>query len=381
MIKAIRNHFAFKVLIAFFLVAILSGVILAAVMNLSIGSTYNKHIGNLMTNEGLQLGGQSGGSGPSGSRGSTLYENFKAAVNESLLFSSIAAFIIAGILSVLISRQITKPLISITDASQEIAKGNYSQRVQVTTDNEDELSQLGHSFNRMAAQLEQTENMRRQLIGDISHELRTPLTAIKGSMEGLIDGVLANDETTYMHIYREADRLQRLVEDLQELSRVEGGAFRINKEAINIDKILHDALAPLINTFNKKGIQVSIHSEKNLPSVTANHDRVLQVVQNLLGNALQFTPENGIIEVNAKKVDNFVQISVKDNGTGIEADHLPHIFERFYRADRSRSRQNGGGSGIGLTIAQSLVEAHGGKIWADSKGKGHGSTFTFTLPI
>jgi len=375
MIKAIRNHFAFKVLIAFFLVAILSGVILAAVMNLSIASTYNKHIGHLMSNDGQQQGGQSG------SRGSTLYENFKAAVNESLLFSSIAAFVIAGILSILISRQITKPLISITDASQEIAKGNYNQRVQVTTDNGDELAQLGHSFNSMAAQLEQTENMRRQLIGDISHELRTPLTAIKGSMEGLIDGVLSSDETTYMHIYQEADRLQRLVEDLQELSRVEGGAFRINKEEINVDKLLHDALTPLINTFNKKGVQVSIHSEKNLPSVTANHDRIFQVIQNLLGNALQFTPENGTIEINAKKVGAFIHISVKDSGAGIEANHLPHIFERFYRADRSRSRQNGGGSGIGLTIAQSLVEAHGGKIWADSEGKGHGSTFTFTLPV
>lgn len=375
MIKAIRNRFAFKVLIAFFLVAILSGVILAAVMNLSIASTYNKHIGNLMSNEGLQQGGQSG------SRGSTLYENFKAAVNESLLFSSIAAFIIAGILSILISRQITKPLISITNASQEIAKGNYNQRVQVTADNGDELAQLGHSFNRMAAQLEQTENMRRQLIGDISHELRTPLTAIKGSMEGLIDGVLTSDETTFMHIYREADRLQRLVEDLQELSRVEGDAFKINKEDINVDKLLHDALAPLLNTFNKKGVQVSIHSEKNLPSVMVNHDRIIQVIQNLLGNALQFTPENGTIEINAKKVDAFVHISVRDNGAGIKADHLPHIFERFYRADRSRSRQNGGGSGIGLTIAQSLVEAHGGKIWADSKGEGRGSTFTFTLPI
>ena len=196
MIKAIRNHFAFKVLISFFLVAILSGVILAAVMNLSIASTYNKHIGKLMSNDGLQQGGQSG------SRGSTLYENFKSAVNESLLFSSIAAFIIAGIISILISRQITKPLISITDASQEIAKGNYNQRAQVTTENGDELAQLGHSFNRMAAQLEQTENMRRQLIGDISHELRTPLTAIKGSMEGLIDGVLTSDENTYMHIYQ-----------------------------------------------------------------------------------------------------------------------------------------------------------------------------------
>ena len=224
MIKAIRKHFAFKILIAFFLVAILSGMILAAVMNISIRSTYEKHIGKLMANDGLQQGGQSG------NKGSTLYENFKAAVNESLLFSSIAALVIAGISSVLISRQITKPLHSITRASQEIAKGNYSQRVQVNTDNSDELTQLGHSFNRMAEQLEQTENMRRRLIGDISHELRTPLTAIKGSMEGLIDGVLTSDETTYKHIYREADRLQRLVEDLQELSQVEGGAFRLNKK-------------------------------------------------------------------------------------------------------------------------------------------------------
>jgi histidine kinase len=375
MIKAIRRHFAFKILIAFFLVAILSGVILAAVMNISIGSTYEKHIGRLMANEGLQQSGQGG------SRGSTLYENFKAAVNESLLFSSIAAFVIAGISSIVISRQITKPLQSITGASQEIAKGNYSQRVQVNADNRDELAQLGHSFNRMAEQLEQTESMRRQLIGDISHELRTPLTAIKGSMEGLIDGVLTNDETTYMQIYREADRLQRLVEDLQELSRVEGSAFRLNKKKTNIDELLHDTLAPLLNTFNKKGIQVFIHSEKDLPSVMADHDRILQVLQNLLGNALQFTPEGGIIEINAKKIGANLQISVKDDGKGIEAGHLPHIFKRFYRADRSRSRQNGGGSGIGLTIAQSLVEAHGGRIWADSDGKGHGSTFTFTLPI
>ena len=375
MIKAIRRHFALKILIAFFLVAIFSGAILAVVMNISIGSTYEKHIGRLMANEGLQQGGQVG------NRGSTLYQNFKAAVNESLLFSSIAALVIAGISSVLISRQITKPLRSITKASQEIAIGNYGQRVQVNIDNEDELARLGHSFNLMAEQLEQTENMRHQLIGDISHELRTPLTAIKGSMEGLIDGVLTSDETTYQHIYREADRLQRLVEDLQELSRVEGSAFNINKEKISIDELLHDALAPLLNTFNTKGIQVSIHSEKNLPFVMADHDRILQVLQNLLGNALQFTSENGTIEINAKKMGANVLISVKDDGAGIEANHLPHIFKRFYRADRSRSRQNGGGSGIGLTIAQSLVEAHGGKIWADSKGKGYGSTFTFTLPI
>ncbi len=146
MIKAVRKHFAFKILIAFFLVAILSGVIQATIMNISIESTYEKHIGKLLANEGLQ----SGQGGQSGNRGSLLFENFKAAVNKSLLFSSIAAFVIAGISSILISRQITKPLRSITGASQEIAKGNYNQRVQLNTDNEDELAHLGHSFNRMA---------------------------------------------------------------------------------------------------------------------------------------------------------------------------------------------------------------------------------------
>ncbi|MCD6577604.1 MAG: HAMP domain-containing protein, partial [Anaerolineaceae bacterium] len=329
----------------------------------------------IMANEGLQKGGQIG------NKGGSLYENFKAAVNESLLISSIAAFMIAGISSFLISRQITKPLRSITGASQEIAKGNYSQRVQVNTEARDELAQLGHSFNLMAKQLEQTENMRRQLIGDISHELRTPLTAIKGSMEGLIDGVLTSDETTYKQIFHEADRLQRLVEDLQELSRVEGGAFKLVKKKTNVDELLHNALTPLLNTFIKKGIQVSIHSENNLPPVMADHDRILQVLQNILGNALRFTSKNGTIEINAYKMDAYVNISVKDDGEGIEAVHLPHIFERFYRADKSRSRQNGGGSGIGLTIAHSLVEAHGGRIWADSEGKGCGTTFTFTLPI
>lgn len=375
MIKAIRNHFALKILLAFIAVAIFSTFILAAVMSISIESTYDKHIGKQLTSEGQQgtLGGK---------RGSTLYENFKAAVNESLLFSVAAGLMIAGISSILISRQITKPLRSITQASREIAKGNFDQRVNVKTPNGgDELIQLGHSFNQMAEQLEQNDKMRRQLVGDISHELRTPLTAIKGSMEGLIDGVLVNDESTYNQIYQEADRLQRLVEDLQELNRVEGSAFNIEKKKLKVADLIQDAVTPLLNNFNKKGIQISIQSDKNLPLIIADHDRILQVIQNLLGNALQFTPQNGSIIIHAQKTQEFIHLSIRDNGAGIEAAHLPHIFERFYRAERSRSRQNGGGSGIGLTIAKSLVEAHGGKIWADSEGKGKGSTFTFSLPI
>lgn len=375
MMKSIRDHFTVKILLAFIAVALLSIVILAAVMNISIELNYEKHIGKQLTGEGQQ-------NLQSGNRGTTLYENFKAAVNESLLFSIAAALIIAGISGVLISRQITKPLRSITQASREIAKGNFSQRVdeKIPSDG-DEFVQLGRSFNQMAIQLAQNESMRRQLVGDISHELRTPLTAIKGSMEGLIDGVLENDKTTYLQIYQEADRLQRLVEDLQELNRVEGNAFKVDKKRIAVTDLIQDAVTPLINSFNQKGIQVSIDVEKNLPSIMADHDRILQVMQNLLGNALQFTPQNGLIRIRAQRSDAVIHISVKDNGDGIETNHLPHIFERFYRADRSRSRSNGGGSGIGLTIAKSLIEAHGGKIWVASEGKGKGSTFTFSLPI
>ncbi|MDO9546496.1 MAG: HAMP domain-containing sensor histidine kinase [Pelolinea sp.] len=374
MLKTIRKHFALKILLAFIAVAIFSTFILAAVMSISIESTYDKHIGKQLTSEGQQ-------GTPGGGRGSTLYKNFKAAVNESLLFSIAAALMIAGISSVLISRQITKPLRSITHASHEIAKGNFDQRVDVkASEGGDELIQLGYSFNQMAEQLEQNDKMRRQLVGDISHELRTPLTAIKGSMEGLIDGVLVNDESTYNQIYQEADRLQRLVEDLQELNRLEGSAFKIEKKKIKVADLIQNAFSPLSNNFNKNGIQVTIQSEKNLPSIMADHDRMVQVIQNLLGNALQFTSENGVIEIRAQKTGDYIQVSVKDDGAGIETNHLPYIFDRFYRADRSRSRQNGGGSGIGLTIAQSLVEAHGGKIWAASEGKGKGSTFTFTIP-
>jgi len=148
-----------------------------------------------------------------------------------------------------------------------------------------------------------------------------------------------------------------------------------------VDDLIQDAVNPLSTTFKKKGIQIIVKSEKNLPIIKADHDRLLQVLQNLLGNALQFTPPKGIVEIQTHKRGKFIHISVKDTGSGIQAAHLPHIFERFYRADRSRSRTNGGGSGIGLTIAKSLVEAHGGKIWAESEGLNKGSIFTFTLPI
>jgi signal transduction histidine kinase len=229
--------------------------------------------------------------------------------------------------------------------------------------------------------LEQVELMRRQLLADVSHELRTPLTAIKGSMEGLIDGVLPADHSTYQNVYREADRLQRLVEDLQELSRVESGGIELTLKPVNLRALIKNALQRMRPSFDEKKVKLESKIQEKLPRVNADEDRLLQVIINLLSNALQFTPKKGSVMVTTAKIKNNLVVSIADNGIGIKPQDVEHIFERFYRADKSRSRQEGGGSGIGLTIAQSLVRAHGGRIWVESEGEGKGSVFSFSLPI
>ena len=372
MFKAIRSHWVYKILAAFVGVVFVAGVIHAVAMNLSMADAFERHLGRMGESMQTMMGTV---------RGANLYSSFKAAVNESLFISAIAAFLIAGLVAILISRRITKPIQTLTKASHEIAQGEYSHRIPREDIQDDELGQLASSFNQMAEKLEGIEKMRRQLIGDISHELRTPLTAIKGSMEALMDGVLPSDTSTYQQIYREADRLQRLVEDLQELNRVDGSTLPLDIQPVKAADLVKSALTPLENTFAMKGVNLESRVEAKLPTLQVDADRIQQVLQNLLGNALQFTREDGHVSVSVKKADNSIVFSVKDDGLGISQEHLPHIFERFYRADKSRSRTNGGGSGIGLTIAQSLVEAHNGKIWAESEGKDKGSTFYFSIPL
>jgi histidine kinase len=271
-----------------------------------------------------------------------------------------------------------------TTASQYIADGHFDQRVQIPGDiasnDLDELAQLALSFNQMAEKLHQTENMRVQLIGDISHELRTPLTAIKGSMEGLLDGVLPPTPETFQNIHREANRLQRLVADLQELSRVEAGALPLDLKTQDIVPLTGSVAERLRPQFEDKGVALAVDLPPTLPPVLIDEDRISQVLINLLGNALQYTPEGGQVSLVVQQSGDEIQVKVKDTGIGIPVEHLPHLFTRFYRVDKSRSRA-GGGSGIGLTIAKHLVEAHGGRIWAESEGIGQGSTFSFALPI
>ncbi len=196
-----------------------------------------------------------------------------------------------------------------------------------------------------------------------------------------MDGVLPATAETYQQIHVEADRLNRLVDDLQELSRVEAHAYQLNCAPVDVASLLQTAIKRMAVQAQAKNITLAAELHAALPTIQGDADRLLQVLANLIGNAIQHSTEGTRVVVTAQRVASDVQIAVKDAGIGIPAEHLPHVFDRFYRVDPSRSRRAGGGSGIGLTIARALVEAHGGRIWAESGGEGQGSTFSFTLPV
>lgn len=381
MLKRIRQHLGLKIFISYLIIILVGIVVLAASTEFAIPSAFDRHMVAMIP----MMGDSSMGMGmmeTSVDLEVDLFASFRNAVNEALTWAALAAFLAAVAVSLFISRQVVTPVQEMMIASQHIAGGHYQERVHVPGDPDkaDELAQLALSFNRMAEKLDQTENMRRQLIGDISHELRTPLTTIKGTMEGLIDGVLPAIPETYQDIHRETRRLEKLVADLQELSRVEAGSYPLARLPVEILPLIESVARRLRPQFEGKGVSLEIISPDELPKVQADPDRISQVLINLIGNALQYTPENGQVSVIVSQVGNEIHTSVTDSGIGIPVEHLAHIFIRFYRVDKSRSRA-GGGSGIGLTIAKHLVEAHGGKIWAESKGTGNGSTFTFSLPI
>ncbi|HEY3289828.1 MAG TPA: ATP-binding protein [Anaerolineae bacterium] len=307
-----------------------------------------------------------------------LRNNFIAAVGDVLVVAAVAATLAAVAVSVFTARRIIEPLRAMTDASRLIANGDYHQRVPIT--GEDELGALAGSFNQMAETLEQTEQRRVNLIGDVAHELRTPLSSIRGTMEGLVDGVLPAEPATFLNVQREVSRLQRLVLDLEELSRAEARQIVLDLHLTDIGTLVNAAADRLRKQFDDKGVGLQVDISPSLPLVRIDAARMTQVLVNLLGNALQYTSEGGLVTLAARVEGRDLVVAVHDTGAGISADHLPHLFERFYRVDRSRSR-TGGGSGIGLTISKYLVEAHGGRIWAASPGVGQGSTFTIALPM
>jgi histidine kinase len=377
MIAFFRRYLGVKLFLSYLAVILVGAVVLGLATRFTVPEAFNSHMGLALRSGQGMMGGN--GNGPGAGMMSDLFSSFQATFNQALILALLAAGVIAVMVSLILSRGIVAPLRVLTAASHRIAAGHYGERVPAA--GSDELGQLAHSFNQMAEKLEQVESMRRQLIGDVSHELRTPLTAIKGSMEGLMDGILPATVETYQQIHQEAGRLARLVEDLQELSRVEAGAYPLDIHPNEISTLVKTTIKRFESQAQEKKIEIRSDLPADLPSVLADQDRITQVLTNLVGNALQYTPAGGKITILARLHQDEVQVSVMDTGMGIPAGHLPHLFTRFYRVDKSRSRQSGGGSGIGLTIARHLSEAHGGRIWAESKGDAQGSTFTFTLKV
>ncbi len=376
MSEYLRRHLGVKLFLSYVAVVGVGVAILVLTSQSILPASFDRHMLGMGGPGMMGMGGQGFG-GPGGM--GPMFADFRAGFNEALTYAVLVAIVVAIVLSFFFSRSIVAPLRLMMAASGRIADGHYDQRVEVS--GADELAQLAARFNQMAEKLGQVEAMRRRLIGDVSHELRTPLTAIKGSMEGLIDGVLPATAETYEQIHAEADRLNRLVDDLQELSRVEAGAYDLQLRPVDLTSAVQTVSKRLGTQFDSRHLSLEVDMAPGLPRVLADEDRLVQVLTNLLGNALQYTPEGGSVMVAAQRRDGEVQVSVRDTGIGIPPEHLSHLFDRFYRVDPSRSRRAGGGSGIGLTIARALVESQGGRIWVESGGDGRGSTFFFTLPV
>ena len=373
MFRLIRRRLSWKLFLSYLAVILIGTVVVASAVEFAVPTAFERHLRAMTSMMGPS----------SGQLEADLFASFDNAVTEAVALATLVAFVAAFILSLFISRRVVVPVQEMMAASQRIADGHYDERVGVPgsarPEDLDELGLLAQSFNQMAASLEQSETMRLELIGNVTHELRTPLSSIQGYMEGLIDGVLPAEAETFQQVHREAGRLQRLVQDLQELSRVEGGVFDLNLQPTPVSRLVDTVTARLGRQFEDKGVVLETEIGPDLPPVQADEGRIGQVLLNLVGNALQYTPPGGRVCIRARSQGKAVLLAVEDTGIGIAPDHLPHVFERFYRADRSRSRA-GGGSGIGLTIAQHLVEAHGGQIRAASEGIGRGSVFSFTLP-
>ncbi|MFB2969619.1 sensor histidine kinase [Aerosakkonema sp. BLCC-F183] len=305
-----------------------------------------------------------------------LVQGFESAWSRSSFWAFIAGATAAGGLSYWVSQRIMQPLIQMEQITQKFAAGKLDERMPALEI--PELHQLAVSFNRMASSLEGVEQRRRELISDLTHELRTPLTVIRGYLEELADGRIPPSPEIYQQLTKETKRLERLVNDLQELSKAEAGYLPINLQSVNLRPLLESLVRRFADQLLEDGPVLRLECPPQLPLVKADLDRVEQVMVNLLGNAVRYTSE-GSITIRVWTEASKLWIAVIDTGQGIAPEDLPHVFERFFRADRSRARHSGG-TGIGLAISRRLVELQGGNIQVESQ-LGKGSTFQFWLPL
>ncbi|MCA9892891.1 MAG: HAMP domain-containing protein [Anaerolineae bacterium] len=296
---------------------------------------------------------------------------------NGIMLGLLVASSAAVVFGIIVNWLLTTPLMRLADHVRQYGKSDLSNRVQV--EGSREIREVAQAFNEVAANLEHTEQLRRSLVSDVAHELRTPLSVLQANTLAILDGVVPNDDDQIAKIYNQTRHLTRLVNDLHELSLAEAKAMTLNLREVDVTHLIQELHETFQASAKQKHIDLTVHIQHVLPTLTIDPDRIRQVLRNLLANALRHTPENGKITIHASRTSEEVLIEVEDTGEGIADDQLSHIFERFYRTDASRSRDMGG-TGLGLAICKSLVELHNGAITARNSAQ-HGAIFQVTLPI
>lgn len=285
--------------------------------------------------------------------------------------------IVGALAGIVLSRMLAAPLQELAGGAQAIARQDLSHRVPVR--GSDEMRTVAESFNDMAGQLEQGEMLRRQMLADVSHELRNPLHILRGNLQAMLDGVYPLDEAEVGRLLEQTDHLTALINDLHELSLAEARRLPMDLEPVDLGVLVKEAAVAFRPMALSDGIDLRVELLGRPPVVNADRARLRQTLQNLLLNALRHTSPGGRILLSVENVNGLATVIVQDNGTGISADHLPRVFDRFYRTDDARDRETGG-AGLGLAIAKAIIEAHDGQITAASAGLDKGTTITITLP-
>lgn len=355
----------FKLLIAFVVVTLAGILALIAAAELSAGWFYEAHITQMT---------QRYGSGAMDAMHVELRDGFSRSLAQSLLVGLAVGIPLAVLVGFWVARRVIEPVERVSRAARRIASGAYSERLPVG--DRDELGLLIEDFNRMAVALESVEARRIELIGTVAHELRTPLFGLQGYAEGLSDGLFDPGQAAQA-IHREVSRLKRLVNDLSEVSKVESGAVALKLERFDLGVLLREVVERYEPMFLENGSVIQLTLPVQVITVRADRDRVTQIIINLFSNALKHAPGSRV-EINIQARANEIVLTVRDTGPGISAEHLPHLFERFYRVDASRSSETGG-SGVGLTVSKHLATAMGGRLEVESDF-GTGSSFVLVLP-
>ncbi|MFZ5987781.1 MAG: sensor histidine kinase [Bacillota bacterium] len=296
-------------------------------------------------------------------------------LNKFIIGAGIFSLMLALVIGNVMAKRLSKPITRVTNTAEMISKGHLEERIDFSS-NTREIIQLTASVNNLADTLEKQEKLRKRLTADVAHELRTPLSTLQSHMEAMIDGIWEADSERLKSCHEEILRISKLVGDLERLAKFEGENLILDKTKFDLNEQIGRIIRNFQSDFINKGVDLSYNGDKE--NIFADKDKISQVVVNLLSNALKYTPEGGRVEVTIKGNQDITEICIKDTGSGIQVEDLPYIFERFYRADKSRNRLTGG-FGIGLTIAKAIVEAHNGKIKVRSEVD-KGTEFVVSLP-